>query len=47
MGVYPFWENLYQKLPASAILDVVSPHFKSDTSEILPEGTDLRYPPLA
>jgi len=26
--------NLYQKLPVSAILGVVSPHFKSDTSEI-------------
>jgi len=34
-------------LPVSAILGVVSPHFKSDTGEIWPEGTDLRYPPLA
>ena len=43
----PFWANLYQKLPVSAILGVVSPHFKSDTGKIWPEGTDLRYPPLA
>jgi len=44
-GVYLFRANLYQKLPVSAILGVVSPHFKSDTGEIWPEGTDLRYPP--
>jgi len=25
-----FWANLYQKLPISAILGAVSPHFKSD-----------------
>ena len=33
-GIYPFGENLYQKLPILAILGVVSPHFKSDNSEI-------------
>jgi len=32
--VYPFWANLYQKLTISAILGVVSPHFKSENSEI-------------
>ena len=26
-GVYPFWENLYQKLPIIAILEPVSRHF--------------------
>jgi len=31
---YTLLGNLYQKLPVSAILGVVSPHFKSDTSEI-------------
>jgi len=28
--VNPFWSNLYQKLPISAILGAVSPHYKSD-----------------
>jgi len=46
-GVYPFWANLYQKLPISAILGVVSPHFKSDNGEIRPQSTDLGYPPPA
>jgi len=41
------WANLYQKLPISAILGVVSPHFKSDNGEIWPETMDLRYPPPA
>jgi len=41
-GVSP---HLYQKLPVSAILEVISPHFKSDSGEICPENTDLRYPP--
>jgi len=46
-GIYPIWANLYRKLPVSSILGVVSQHFKTDTGEIWPEGTDLRYPPLA
>ena len=45
-GVYPLWANLYQKLQISAILGVVSPHFKSDNGEIWPECTDLGYPAL-
>ena len=32
--IYHFWASLYQKLPISAILGVVSPHFKSDSDEI-------------
>ena len=44
-GVYPFWANLYQKLPISAILGAVSPRFKSDNGEIWREGTDLGHPP--
>ena len=36
-GYTLFWANLYQKLPVSAILGVVSPHFISDTGEIWPE----------
>jgi len=43
-GVDHFWANLYQKLPISAILGVVSPHFKSDNGEIWPDSTDLGYP---
>ena len=42
--VYPFWANLYQKLPMLAILGAVSPHSKSDNGEIWREGTDLRHP---
>jgi len=34
MGVYPFWPNLYQKIPILAILGAVSPHFNSDNGEI-------------
>jgi len=34
MGIYPFGENIYQKLPIFAILGTVSPHFKSDNNEI-------------
>jgi len=47
-GVYSLGENLYQKLPISAILGAVSPHFKSDNGEIWREGTDLGHlpPPL-
>ena len=44
-GVYPFWANLYQKLPISAILGAVSRHFKSDNGEIWRQGTDLGHPP--
>jgi len=40
--VYPFWANLYQKLP---ILGAVSPHFKSDNGEIWREVTNLGHPP--
>jgi len=41
----PLLSKLYQKLPISAILGVVSPHFKSNNGEIWPESMDLRYPP--
>ena len=40
-GIYPFGENLYQKLPILAILGAVSLHFQSDNGEIWREGTDL------
>jgi len=44
-GVYSFLANVYQKITISAILGVVSPHFKSDRCEIWPEATDSEYPP--
>ena len=31
-GIYPFGENLYQKLPMLAILGAVSLHFQSETN---------------
>jgi len=43
-GLYPFWANLYQKLPITAIWGAVNPHFKSDNGEIWREGTDLGHP---
>jgi len=45
--VYHFWENLYQKLLISGILEDVSPHFKSDNGEIWREGANLIHPPRA
>ena len=44
-GVYSFLANVYQKITISAILGVVSPHFKSDRCEIWPEATDSEYAP--
>jgi len=37
--------NLYKKIPILAILEAVSPHFKSDNSEIWREVTNLGHPP--
>jgi len=36
--------NLFPKLPISAIWGLVSQHFKSNSSEIWREGTNLRHP---
>jgi len=30
-GVYPFWANLYQKIPMLAIWGAVGPYFKATT----------------
>jgi len=44
-GVYPFWANLYQKTPISAILGAVLPHFfKTHSDEIWHEGANLGLP---
>jgi len=40
-GVYPFWVNLYQKLPILAISGVLRAHILSENGEIWREGTDL------
>jgi len=40
----PFWANLYQKLPTSAIFGAASPHFKSDNGEIRHEATIMGHP---
>jgi len=37
----PLWANLYQKLPFFRDFGAVSPHFKSDNSEIWYEGAGL------
>jgi len=44
-AVYPFWANLYQKLPISAILGALSLHIKSDNCEIWHKGAGVGVPP--
>ena len=46
-GIYPFGENLYQKLPILATLGAYSPHVNSDNSEVVHEGAGLGVHPLA
>jgi len=43
--MYPFGENLYQKLPILAISGHVSPHFERHNGEIWREAAGLGLPP--
>jgi len=43
-NIYPFGENLYQKLTILAIFGPVSSHFKSNSGEIWREGAHLELP---